>query len=160
MTKDNFYRIVITMLLLINIGTLAFLWTDRKDKAILQRHHMGPPHVDEMIIERLKLDDKQIGQFEGLKHEHHSRMVDIQRQSGSLHKDLFRLLKTDHVDTIYRDSILHKLQLLDTEKELATFDHFQKLRGILAPGQQSNFDDFVEELSRRLLAPLPTGRDR
>ncbi|RYD57071.1 MAG: periplasmic heavy metal sensor [Sphingobacteriales bacterium] len=160
MTKDNFYRIVITLLLLINIGTLAFVWMDRNDGAKPQMHHIGPPHVDEMIIERLKLDDKQIEQFEELKHEHHSQMVEIQRQSGSLHNALFQLLKTDHVDTVYRDSILHRLQLLDKEKELATFDHFQKLRGILAPNQQSNFDDFVEELSRRLLAPLPPGRDR
>jgi periplasmic protein CpxP/Spy len=161
MTKDSFYKIVISMLLLINIGILAFLWTDRRNEGPMHGHHrMGPPPPDRMIIERLDLNDKQIDQFDELKHEHHSEMVAIQRQSAQLHKDLFLLLKTKDVDTIHRDSILRQLQVLDTRKELATFDHFQKLRSILVPEQQANFDEFVEELSRRLLAPLPPGRDR
>lgn len=162
MTKDSFYKIVISLLLLINIGILAFLWIDRRNERSMSRPpHMGPPPPpDRMIIERLDLNDKQVDQFEELKHEHHSQMVTIQQQSAQFHKDLFLLLKTSTVDTAYRDSILHQLQILDTRKELATFDHFQKLRGILEPQQQANFDEFVEELSRRLLAPLPPGRDR
>lgn len=161
MTKDNFYKIVIFLLLFINIGILAFLWVDRKqDKPGIDQHHQGPPPHDRMIIERLELDEKQIGQFEELKHEHHSQMVAIQHQSAKLHQDMFLLLKTKEVDTTYRDSILSQLQVLDTKKELATFEHFQKLRGILAAEQQASFDEFVEELSRRLLAPLPAGRDR
>jgi len=164
MTKDSFYKIVIALLLLINIGILTFLWIDRMDKPSYARHdRMGggpPPPPDQMIIERLDLNEKQIAQFEELKHEHHSEMIRIQKQSAHLHKDLFQLLKTDIVDTVFRDSILQQLQFLDTKKELATFDHFQKLRGILLPEQQTNFDEFVEELSRRLLAPLPPGHDR
>lgn len=161
MTKDNFYKVAIILLLLINGGTLLYLWQEKKPADATMRRHDGPPHnrVDEIIMDRLQFNNEQLGQFEELKHEHHSQMIAVQRQSSKLHQQLFELLKTDNVDTVLRNNIFRQLEVLDTEKELATFEHFRKLRAILNNDQQKRFDEFVEELSRRLLAPLPPKHD-
>jgi periplasmic protein CpxP/Spy len=149
MKKESFYTIIIILLLVLNFGTLSFIW--------LHRGPGGSPHdgPDHLIFEKLKLDNKQKGQFEILKHEHHSQMLIIQEESSKLHQQLFDLLKKEPVDTSLRNNVIRKLAQNNYQKELVTFQHFQKLRGILNPDQIDNFDDFVQDLSRHLLGPLP-----
>lgn len=147
MKKDNFYKIIIVSLLLLNIGILAFLWISNKDR---QEHRGGP---DRMIIERLKLDDKQQAQFEGLKYDHHSQMMTIQEEGGKLHDQLFSLLRSQPEDTVQENTLLKQIQENELQKEQVTLTHFRKLRAILRPEQQPLFDDFISELSRELMRP-------
>src|SRR5437588_11698155 len=98
MKKENFYKVVIILLLLLNSGVIAYL--------LLQRGPGGRPPMhggpDRMIIERLKLDGEQRQKFEGLKHEHHAQMLDIQEKSGEVHHKLFALLENDKIDSLSR----------------------------------------------------------
>jgi len=149
MSRDRFYQVVILLLLLLNFGILGYLWMGKQDA-----RHMGPPPPpDRMIIERLHLDDKQQEQFEGFRDEHHSQMVTLQEQSAELHKELFALLKAPGVNEQAKDSMMGLLQQNSHKKEEITFEHFQKLRAILTPQQQTEFDSFVEEISERILGP-------
>jgi protein CpxP len=146
MTKDSFYKIVIFLLLALNFGILGFLWMHHRPE-----HDSPPEGPDRLIIERLRLDEPQKGQFEELKHEHHSQMVQIQEQSGKTHQQLFDLLKKDPIDTAARNNLILALQQNDKQKELVTFEHFRKLRAILHPDQMPRFDALVQELSMHLL---------
>jgi periplasmic protein CpxP/Spy len=148
MKKEKFYQVVIVLLLILNFGILGFMWL---------HHGPGPGPMpgrpDRLIFEKLHLDAPQKDKFETLKHEHHSQMVSIQEAEGKLHRELFELLKKEPVDSNQRNILLLELQNNDMQKELVTFEHFRKLRAILHPGQMNDFDDFVAELSRHLLAP-------
>ena len=155
MKKEIFYRVFILLLLLLNFGVLGYLWMG-KDHG----HGPGPEGVDRMIIERLKLDEGQQEQFNQLKHEHHMQMMQIDEKSGSLHHQLFEVLKKDPIDTVEKNKILNKLEYNYRQKELVTFDHFRKLRGILHPDQKPLFDDFVDELGRHLMGPPPGQRPK
>jgi protein CpxP len=150
MKTDSFYKIVIVALLLLNLWTLVYLLKTEKAPP---PHPDGPRKTDQMIIERMSLDEKQQELFDELKHEHHSQMLEIQKESGRLHRSLFKLLQNEVIDTAAKDSLLLLIQQTNMDKELVTFDHFQKLRGILRPEQYKGFDDFVEELSRRIMGP-------
>lgn len=152
MKKDNFYKIIIVCLLLLNFGILAFMWFEHKEGP----GHRGGP--DKMIIERLKLDAQQQQQFEGLKHEHHSQMVVIQEEGGKLHDQLFSQLHSTPEDTVAENNLLKQIQENEMQKERVTLAHFRKLRGILRPDQQPLFDDFISELSRQLMRPPPRER--
>jgi 2-oxoisovalerate dehydrogenase E1 component len=70
------------------------------------------------------------------------------------------LLKEKIIDTVKRDSLLQLLQKNSAQKEIVTFDHFHKLRAILRPDQTQYFDGFMEEFSRRIMSPRPSGRER
>jgi hypothetical protein len=161
MRTDSFYKIVIVLLLLVNIGTLGYLILPKRaahTEGNEARHH-GPPRPDRIIIERLNLTEPQQELFEGLKHEHHGQMMDIQEESGKLHKALFELLKKDNVDIQVKDSLLVLIQQTNLQKEQVTFDHFQKLRAILTENQKNEFDDFVEDISQRIMGPHRPGRN-
>jgi hypothetical protein len=153
MTKEHFYKWVILLLLLLNFGILTYL-VFRGDN-----HRMGPPPpgrgnpVDEVIINRLKLDEAQQARFDELKHEHHAQMLDLQETSSELHKALYAGLESTTPDSNGQDSLMQLLQTNALQREAVTYDHFRKLRGILRPGQQPAFDGLVEEISERIMGP-------
>jgi len=151
MKKDSFYKVIIICLLLLNVSMLAFLWYGKKE---YHAHNSGP---DRMIIERLKLNEKQQQIFEGLKHEHHSQMVEIQQEGGKLHDVLFSLLQKQPEDTAAENTLLLQIQQNELRKEQVTLEHFRKLRAMLRPEQQPLFDSFISELSRQLMGPPPHG---
>jgi periplasmic protein CpxP/Spy len=151
MKKDMFYRVVIIILLLLNTGTLGFVWVNN-GKPKMERGHR-PPRPDGIIIDRLQLDEQQKEQFFASRNEHHEHMVVIQRESSTLHKDLFALLQQPVVDTVLKDSILTRIQALNLRKEEVTFHHFQQLRSMLRPEQVGRFDELVEDISQQIMGP-------
>lgn len=150
MKAESFYKLVIIFLLLLNLGTLGYLLSGNTKT---DKHHGPPPPPDRIIIERLELSPQQVEQFNELKHEHHSQMLQIQEESGKLHKVLFTLLKQDTQDPVVKDSILQLIQVTNMNKELVTFEHFQKLRHILTEKQKAEFDEFVEDISHKIMGP-------
>ncbi len=154
MSAERFYKIVIVLLLLLNTGTLAFLWLGRPDTA----PHPPRPEHDRIIVERLQLTADQQETFEALKHEHHTQILDIQRRSGMLHGELFRLLRSPEPDGPGKDSILALIQQTNLDKELVTYEHFKKLRQILNDSQKPAFDQLAADMSARIMAPHPPRR--
>jgi Spy/CpxP family protein refolding chaperone len=154
MNRERFYKIVILLLLLLNLGVLGYLVTDRRDPVSHPPLDGRPgPAADRVIVNRLDLTENQQEQFAGLKHEHHRQMLELQEESSELHKELYALLQYEKPDNKTKDSLLHLLQQNALTREQVTFEHFKKLRGILTPEQEPAFDEFVEDLSRRILGP-------
>lgn len=151
MKKDMFYRAVIIILLLLNLGTLGFMWMNGREHTGEHGHH--PPRPDGIIITRLGLNEHQQEQFFTFRDEHHGQMVEIQQESSKLHKELFALLQQANADTVLKDSLLARIQILNLRKEEVTFHHFQQLRSILNPGQLDKFDDLVEDISQQIMGP-------
>ena len=154
MSKENFYRLVIVLLLLMNFGILGYLVLGNNDRR--GQHPLGPgpgPRPDRIIIERLKLDEQHQEQFHELKYEHHTQMLDAQETSADLHRALFVALKDSTLSTTTMDSLYTQLGQNHLQKERATFNHLKKLRSILKPEQEPFFDDLVEDLSERIMGP-------
>lgn len=147
MKKEKLLTIAIVALLILNLGTLGFLFMSHG------KPPMGRPGgkpVDAIIIEGLKLNENQIAQFEDLKHEHHSQMMRLQETDKNLHETYFALLKTSNPDLKQETNLRQQLANLDQEKDSITFDHFKKLRGICNPEQQQRFDSLIDEILRAL----------
>jgi periplasmic protein CpxP/Spy len=160
MKTENFYKITIILLLLLNAGTLGFLWSNKQgrqgDGPGMRGPH--PPRPDEIIRERLHLDTKQWDAFEDLKHEHHGQIMDIQELSGKLHGELFQLLAKEPVNEPKKDSLLQLIQQTNLQKETVTFEHFRKLRLMLNEEQKKEFDALAADISARIMAPHRPGR--
>lgn len=159
MKNERFYKIVIVLLLLLNTGTLAFLWM----KSNRPPHGpMGGPgkrnRVDMLMSEKLHFTQQQEDQMEGLKHDHHSQMIEIQKDESQLHTELFGLLHSNNNDTTAKNAILVKLAANDTRKEEVTFEHFRQIRAILTPEQLPKFDELMEEIATHIMSHHPGSR--
>ena len=152
MDNSKFLKIVIVILLLINIGTLAFMWTNNHP-------HGHPPHgggdAVEFLTHELKLNDAQQKQFEELRHQHHDAVEALQHQGRKLHDDYFNLIGNSTADSVIVSAAADSILALQKQIELITFYHFKSVRAICTPEQQRKFDEVISEALARMAPKLP-----
>lgn len=155
MKRENFYALVIIILLLLNIGTLSFLWINKPERV----HHMPPNNPGRIIINELQLDDQQQQQFNTFKHAHRKSTDSVQRLIKGVQRKLFSLVKQDEMDVNKRDSLLKQIEQYESTKHLITIQHFHDIRSILNPDQKELFNGFVEAIGSKITGPgLPMHR--
>jgi periplasmic protein CpxP/Spy len=163
MQKDKFLILTIVILFALNLFTLGYVLLKRDGPP---PHHIngdmrdgdrkGPPgRPDEVIINRLKLNDAQIKQFEMLKKEHRSQVEPIQEASRKLHDEYFGLLKQDKVDSVKANQILEQIANNQKELDRVTFKHFEKIKGICDSSQKELFSRFIDEIAGSFKPPKP-----
>ncbi|MEI8279910.1 MAG: hypothetical protein WCG87_09115 [Bacteroidota bacterium] len=146
MDNSKFLKVVIICLLLVNIGTLSFMWT--------QRGHMPPPQpagggrgsVEEFLTRELKLNEQQQQQYEVLRKEHHEGVVHYDELGKELKDRYFAMLHDSHTDSALVKQLADSIA--DTRKniELITFYHFKKVRAICTTDEQKKkFDEVIGE---------------
>ena len=147
MNKLRFLTVTVVLLLLLNIGSLAYLFLSRnKDERI------GPQGsgASDFIIEQLQLDATQQQQFFELRKQHRDIMRRTQEEDRRLHDVYFSLLKTDNPDKEKADSVSSLLAAQRSLIEAANFDHFQQLRKLCRDDQKKLFDATIDEIARRI----------
>jgi protein CpxP len=157
MANSRFLKIVLVLLLLINIGTLSYLWLDS--------HHGRPeggpgrPDVFTFLCNELKLDDQQVKQYEALRDEHHHAVEAMQEHGRQLREQFFGMLQNNPVDSAGVKRMTDSIAATQEQIEMATFYHFRKVRAILRPEQQKRFDEVIQEATK-MMAPQPPPRPR
>lgn len=137
-------KIVIVFLLLINIGTISFMWINRPH----QKDQLGG-----FFAKELQFTPKQVSLFEGLKEEHRAQMNVLKTESKALHDAYFELLKNPSVDTATVAKAATEIANAKKKEELATFYHFQKVRAICDDHQKIKFDNIIKEAARMMAPP-------
>lgn len=157
MKKENFLTGAVIILFVLNLMTLAYVLFGFQPMPPPpeETERRRPERKDEMIFNKLKLDDSQKKAFEELKTEHRKQADLLQNASKKLHDEYFGILKTEPIDTVKANVLVQ--QIADNQKELdkITFKHFEKLRGILKNEQKELFSKFIEEISRPPKGEMP-----
>lgn len=151
MTKNAFYIFVITLLLIINLVLVLFIFL----KPPLTFNRKEPK---ELIIERLTFDAGQIAKYEDLiaAHRHHVREKDqIIREYKH---DLYGLLARDSVPQHMVDSITLSIAQFQKDIELIHFEHFMDIKALCRPDQVKYFNETSLELQRIFQPPRPMHR--
>jgi hypothetical protein len=151
MENKRFLNIIVILLLLLNFGTLGFLWFGR---------HQGPPpppphgNAADFLTHELSLTADQQKKFSDLRELHHHRVTEIQDSIHMLREKFFDELPTG--STGRADSLAMEIGKKQTELERVTFDHFRQVRMLCDAGQQKKFDNVIQE-ALRMMAPPPPG---
>jgi len=155
MSKINFLTIAVVLLLLLNAGTLVFMfrWHDGKT-TVLQGNGEGPAAF---IIQTLQLDAQQQERFATLRREHQRITRAAREEDKRLHDAYFGLLKTDHPDTVKVNALATLIGEQEKLLSKVTFEHFEKLRALCRDDQKKLFDATIDEIARRM-APGPKQR--
>lgn len=148
--KPKFLTALIVALLLLNFGTLAFLWTHGPGQHGPERG----PDVFHFIVHELMMTDAQQKQYAEMRDEHHAKIEELHRQSRDLHDKLFFLLQSPAPDSSMVDKVTDSIAANQKQEELITFHHFAQVRAMCTPEQQKKFDEIISE-ALRMMAPPP-----
>src|ERR1043165_512128 len=141
--KTKFLSIVIVALLLMNAGTLAFMF-------MRGGHGGGPREVSKWLAHELKFDAAQEQKLETLQDEHRQNMEPIHKEDRALHDRYFSLLHGESVDSAQVKQIADSIALNRIQTELVTFYDFRKIRAICNPEQQKKFDEIIGQALRMM----------
>lgn len=152
--KNNGLKYIVILALLANAATLIFFWYNRPEKR--ERPNVRPARV---LIETLNLDEAQQDVFQTLKKQHHAT-----------HDSLLQII-ADKRQILYRqkggvnDSILNEIGRLHQDIERITYNHFNDVRKICTPAQQTQLDSLLVKTVQQILipknqkrSPLPNNR--
>jgi len=144
----KFYKIAVAVLLVLNMGTLAFMWTNRP-----------PPPGDRgpfmFLVKATGMDDAQQSAYRQLRDMHRSILQENRKQNSALHSQLFDLLPQFGESD---PEVLRLIDLIASEKrqeELLTYAHFRRVRELCRPDQQVKFDAAIGEALETMAPPRP-----
>lgn len=151
-TNNRWFTIVILLLLTANIATLAILWINHKGGGRGDGRMPPPPQgqVFEFVTNELKLDSLQKIAYSKLRDEHQVAQKTIHDSIGKAKDAFFALLQQPNVDDATIQAAAKKASDAESQMELLTFHHFQKLRAICNPEQQKKFDTIIQDVLRRM----------
>jgi len=149
MEKLTVYKLAALLLLVLNLGLLAFLFFG--------------PHTSQgagaPALKVLQFDDQQHEAFKALAQVHRAEMRDLTDRQRALLREHFRQLSTDQAETPL--PLPPDFAELEQEKIGSTYHHFIDVKKILRPEQREHFPQFVEQaVSRILLGPKKAGPGR
>jgi protein CpxP len=148
MKKEILLPVVILTLLLINAGTLSFLFLQKNEKTISTGNR-----PDTLIIEGLRLDSLQITKYKGLKHEHAYSIMEVGHRERLVQLEFFELLKSSKPDRAKLDEVFWELSEFKQQKDRITFMHFHKIRKLCRKEQKIVFDSLINEIAMILMKP-------
>ena len=150
MKNAGLYKIIITLLVVLNLCTLAFMWFNRPG-----RERQGDKQqAATFLIRELQMTKAQQEQYQRLRNEHRSKLDVLSERDKVLHKHFFDLLLLESADSVSLDAMASAIAANRKEMEFVTYEHFDLIKKILNPDQQKKFDSIFQNVIRMVL-PLP-----
>jgi periplasmic protein CpxP/Spy len=152
MSSNRFLKIVILILILINLGTLAFIWFSRPMRTPDGRRAVAAG----FIVRELNLSEAQRREYRSMRINHLRTLEVLQEHDKMLHEQFFRQLFAEVPDMQAVADLADSIALNRKEMEILTYDHFRHLQHILTPEQQKRFKDIFDDVLKIVLPPPPS----
>lgn len=153
MEKTKLLTITIIGLLLLNLGTLGFLFLNGP-KGHRLPHEGGRPQPKEIIIEKLHFDAAQQKDYAKLIQWHRGEITRLDSTIRQTKNELYAQLNEAEVNTKTKDSLIVLLNSCQKQIEETHFKHFTDIKKLCHQDQLEDFSELTEELSR-IFAPKP-----
>lgn len=153
MDRTKFLTVLVIVLLLINVGTLAYLFILKQDRQSQMPPMRQKGEPSEFIIKTLKFTPEQEEKFMVLRDDHRKQMKAINDSLKQVREEYFDALKSDSYDTLRNAQLNERIAHLEGKKHQITFDHFVLVRKLCTTEQQELFDGFIDEILRAMAPP-------
>jgi hypothetical protein len=141
MKKVKFYKILCVILILINMGTLAFFWFNRPPD--------GPPKAGD-LADRLGITTK-VDELTALEAEHHKEKRKLMKLEHALHEKLFEKIGTGEDVSEIQDQINANYDEISS----MTYDFFDTVATYCNPEQLKELKSTVDRAFGQLRGPGP-----
>ncbi len=161
MEKTKLLTISVIGLLLLNLGTLGFLFmSGHRGHRPPPPEGMGhPPRPREIIIEKLHFDVAQQKEYDKLIEWHHSEISRLDSSIRQTKNDLYAQLSEPQVNVKTKDSLAALLATYQKQIEETHFKHFEDIKKLCHPNQMEDFKGLTEELGRIFAPNKPPRRE-
>ena len=149
MQEAKFLKVIIVALLLLNFGTLGYLWLGGPG----QRQDGNREHENaaQYLRRTLKLTAAQEAHYRALREAHHAAVERIRDDMRARECVLYQLLATPaKPDSGKAIACVDSIAAGQKRIELITFWHFKEVRDLCLPAQQQEFDRVIGEALNRL----------
>jgi protein CpxP len=161
--KPKIMGILILLLLVLNFGTLAFMWFNKPfHPPGMEMRRDGPPppgnegeRPGEFLIHELNLSQNQLADFIKLRDEHQNAIKQVLEDTKKNKDDLFKMLSAPQVDSVKLNQLTDNIAKDQKQLELATFNHFQKVRVMCDDNQKKKFDEIIGDVLKMMAGPPP-----
>lgn len=154
-TKLLFFSVI--TLLVLNIGTLGFLFLSRPKGHLT---HLGiRPEPKEIIIAKLHFDANQKKEYDKLIQLHRNTIDELDNNINYAKNRLYLQLLKTNINVKTKDSLMNVLVNYQKQIENTHFNHFQDIKKICKPNQLEDFYDLTEELSKIFSKQRPRQRN-
>ncbi len=142
MTKTRILTILVVVMVLLNLVTVAFLFLGRgHGPKHPHPNHEGPRNI---IIEQLKLDEKQVASYDVLIVEHSQAIAKMDSLMQTTRNNLYaQLLENDSLAVATQ---LDLVGALAKRVEETHFNHFLRLKALCTPEQLPAFEKLTTDL--------------
>ncbi len=142
-------NILVVALVLLNIATLATIWTMAGGKgSVVEGSRKERPSQTDFLANELNFDDAQREALEKLRREHFKEMKQEHNRLRELRGALHEGLGGSALNEQMADSLATALGKQFGQMELLVVHHFRDIRALCSEAQQPLFDDIVEEVLR------------
>ena len=158
--KPKIYLFIIIALLVLNFGTLSFMWLHKPPHPGPEFMHDGMPHEregnpGEFLIHELNLNESQKTEFKKLRDEHQTTMKQTLDDLKKNKDDLFKMLSSPVMDSSKLNQLTDNIAKGEKQIDLATFNHFQKVRALCDDNQKKKFDEIIGDVLKMMAPPGP-----
>ena len=151
MNSIRFYKTVIIILVILNLGTLVFLWLGRPG----MQSNQSRREPSEFLIRELRLTPGQKEQFGKLRHNHLEQLQLLRNEDRKLHDSFFDALFLPVPDTLKASFLADSLIMIRKEMEMLTFRHFLELQKFLNDHQKTRFRKVFRNALDQVMPPPP-----
>jgi periplasmic protein CpxP/Spy len=146
-TSSKTLTIAVLLLLLINTGLVVFLVLGRKEKNPASPHNRQDSF--ELMAKELNLQEEQKVQHKLLREEHFKNVKPYYDSIRAAKTALYARIADTTVTSAAFDTYDAKASQWYSAINRLTFEHFKKVRSLLQPNQQADYDKFIQKMMQR-----------
>ena len=144
MKQNKLIYWLVLLLVILNIGTLSFLWLGGPHHPPRDRPN-GPGGLADFIKTELDFNSEQQMQFDSLVTMHRSEMRSIKDSIEYLKKEWYNQLKSGF-DSASHESTLQKISFFEKKINIVIFNHLMSVKRICTVDQSIRFDHLIDDI--------------
>ena len=158
-TRNKIYVFIIGILLLSNLTLVAFFVLNKPEKKFIHRDRPGG-FMTEALKKEVGFNDQQMAQFEQMAGQHREQMRPLFEDITRTKENFYKLLTQPAVSDPVLDSAASAIGEKQKQIDLRIFRHFQNIRQLCTPAQQTGFDSLIQRVVHKMIFPMRRGESK
>jgi len=158
-SRNKIYVSLIGLLLLSNLALVAFFVMNKPEKREVRREHPGS-YMKDALKNDVGFTEQQMAEFDKMADQHRQQMRPLFEDIGKTKESFYKMLSQPQTADIVLNQAASQIGDKQKAIDIKIFTHFQNIRQLCTPEQQSAFDSLIQRVVHRMIFPMRRGDSR